>query len=54
MYREIEVVLRQQGFTVTAYGCRKKFNRLLARYKVVKDNDSRTGKKLFTSTLDLS
>jgi hypothetical protein len=43
MYKDIAEELSKKGFTVTAQGCRRKYNKLLLRYKKVRDNNSKTG-----------
>ena len=43
MYADIAQTMRSEGFTVTAQGCRHKFNKLMDRYKRVKDHNSKTG-----------
>lgn len=50
MYKDITEQLMSRGFTVTPQGCRRKYNKLLARYKKVKDNNSRTGKHGFMNS----
>ena len=49
MYKDIADELKHRGYTVTAFGCRRKYNKLLDRYKKVKDNNAMSGKLSFMS-----
>lgn len=43
MYIDVAEELKLIGFPVTPLACKRKYGKLLSRYKVVKDHNSKTG-----------
>lgn len=47
MYEDVATELNLEGHNFTSYAIRKKYNKLIERYKKVKDHNSKTGGFIF-------